>query len=171
VLLAPDLHKDFINEEGVAEAPVLTLQSPSVLGTEFDAPEPNRLIADDNAALGQQIFYIPMSEIESMVEPHGVSNDVRGEPVAFIQRCGSSHCEIVVQPLLSCQYRLERHRVVRHVAQWYAARQRKTGRQRLASQRPGAHSKPSDCGEAKLDPTPGGGTVLRCVCVAVCGVA
>jgi hypothetical protein len=40
-----------------------------------------------------------------MIEPHGISNDVRGEPVAFIQRCGSTHSPIVAKLLLICQYR------------------------------------------------------------------
>ena len=41
MLLATDLHEDLINEEGIAVALVLSLQSSGIFGTEFDAPEPN----------------------------------------------------------------------------------------------------------------------------------
>jgi hypothetical protein len=82
----------------------LTLQSPGVLGTEFDAPQTNGLIADGDAALRKQILYISITEIESEVKPHGVLNDLRRESMAFIQRCGSTHPAIVVQRFLTCQY-------------------------------------------------------------------
>ena len=39
-----------------------------------------------------------------MVEPHGVLNDLGRESVTFVQRGGSTHAEILVQPLLTCQY-------------------------------------------------------------------
>ena len=104
MLLTVDLHEDFVNEEGIAVASVLTLQSPCVLGTELDAPQTNGLIADGDAALGQQILYISMTEIESEVEPHGVLNDLRRESVTSVQRCESLHPAIVNQPPLTCQY-------------------------------------------------------------------
>jgi hypothetical protein len=53
VLLAPDPHEDFINEEGISVALMFSPESPGVLGSEFDAPETDRLVADGNAALGQ----------------------------------------------------------------------------------------------------------------------
>jgi hypothetical protein len=39
-----------------------------------------------------------------MVEPHGVLNDLRRESMTFVQRCGSLHPSIVIQPPLTCQY-------------------------------------------------------------------
>jgi hypothetical protein len=39
-----------------------------------------------------------------MVEPHGVLNDLRRESVTFVQRRGSLHPAIVIQPPLTCQY-------------------------------------------------------------------
>ncbi len=53
VLLALDLHKDFIYEEGIAIALVPTPQSCGVFGSKLVAPQTNRLIADSNPALGQ----------------------------------------------------------------------------------------------------------------------
>jgi hypothetical protein len=40
--------------------------------------------ADGDASFGEKVFYISMSEIESVVEPNCVADDVRREPVAFI---------------------------------------------------------------------------------------
>ena len=33
---------------------------------------------------GEQVFYISMSEIEAIVKPNGITNDVGWESVAFI---------------------------------------------------------------------------------------
>ena len=52
MLLAIDLHKDFIDEEGIAIASMLSLQSFGVEGTELDAPEADRFAADGDASFG-----------------------------------------------------------------------------------------------------------------------
>ena len=53
VLLALDLHKYFIDEEGIAVTTMPMLKSSGKLGSKLDAPQANRLIADSNPALGQ----------------------------------------------------------------------------------------------------------------------
>jgi hypothetical protein len=53
LLPAADPHEDLIDEEGVTEASVLSLQSPGIQSTELDAPEPNRFAADNDASFGQ----------------------------------------------------------------------------------------------------------------------
>ena len=53
VLLAVDLHEDFINEEGVPIALMFSPESPGVLGTEFDLPESNEFVGDRDPSLGQ----------------------------------------------------------------------------------------------------------------------
>ena len=58
--------------------------------------------------LGQQVLRVAGTQVETMVEPHGVLNDLRRESVTFVQRCGSLHPAIVNQPPLTCQYPLER---------------------------------------------------------------
>ena len=52
--------------------------------SEFDTPEADRLPADRDAALGEQIFDISVAEIEAIVEPDGIADDIGGEPVSFI---------------------------------------------------------------------------------------
>jgi hypothetical protein len=84
MLLAIDLHEDFIDVEGVAVASVLSLQAPGVNGSKFDTPESNRFTADSYASLGQEILDIPVTEIESIVEPDCVGNDIWRKTMAFI---------------------------------------------------------------------------------------
>ena len=53
VLLAADLHKDFINEENISVALMFSPESPGVLGTEFDLPESNVFVGDRDPSFGQ----------------------------------------------------------------------------------------------------------------------
>ena len=76
--------EDFVNEEGVAVASVLSLQSACVNGSELDAPEVDGFATDCDASLGKQILDIPMTEIESIIEPNGVRDNIGRESMAFI---------------------------------------------------------------------------------------
>jgi hypothetical protein len=53
VLVAIDLHEDFVDEEGIAVSPVLPLQSSSVYRSELDAPQANRFAADGDATFSE----------------------------------------------------------------------------------------------------------------------
>ena len=41
-----------------------------------------------------------MTEVETVVEPNGVLNDLRMESETFVERCASLHPSIVIQPPL-----------------------------------------------------------------------
>jgi len=84
MLFAVDFDENLIDVEGVAIASVLAFQSACINGTEFDAPETDRLAADGDASFSQEIFDIAMAEIEAMVEPDGIGNDIWREPVALV---------------------------------------------------------------------------------------
>jgi hypothetical protein len=84
MLLAVDLHEYFIDEEGVAIASVLPLQSHGIFGAEFDTPQANRFAADDNSSFSQQIFDVSMTEVEPEIEPDSIADDIRRESMAFI---------------------------------------------------------------------------------------
>ena len=68
MLLAIDLHKDFVDEEGVAVSLMISLKSTCGQSTKLDAPRANGLPGDDDAAFFQQIFDIPLAEIEAIVQ-------------------------------------------------------------------------------------------------------
>jgi hypothetical protein len=76
--------EDFINEESITVASVLSFQSPSVNRAEFDAPETYRLAIDCDATFSEEIFDVAVTEIESVVKPDGVGNDIWRESVAFV---------------------------------------------------------------------------------------
>ena len=63
---------------------VLSFQSPGVCGPKFDTPESDGFIADCDASLGQEIFNISMTEIESVVPPDCVANDFGGESMTLV---------------------------------------------------------------------------------------
>ena len=79
---------------------MLALQSLRVEGTELDAPEPDGFIADCDTPLGKEIFDITMAEIEAIVEPDSVADDIGWEPVTL----EGSHHRIIKFRELSCRH-------------------------------------------------------------------
>jgi hypothetical protein len=85
----------------VAVTSMLTLQSLRVESTELDAPESDGLVADCDTSLSQKIFDIAVAEVEAIVQPDCIANDIGRESVAFV----GIHPEIIHFRELSCQYR------------------------------------------------------------------
>jgi hypothetical protein len=63
---------------------MLSPQSSSIESTKIDTPEPDGLPTDSDASLGQQIFDISVVQIESIVKPDCIANDIGCEPVALV---------------------------------------------------------------------------------------
>jgi hypothetical protein len=84
MLLTVDLNENFNDEERVAVASVFSFQSKGVYDTKLDTPETNRFSADSDSSFGKWIFDVSVAEIEAIVQPDGVRNDVRWESVTFI---------------------------------------------------------------------------------------
>lgn len=101
MLLASDLYKYFVDIESVTIAFVPTLQSTGVFSSKLDAPESDGLMTDCDTAFSEEIFDIPVAEVEAVVEPDGVTDDVGWESVALV----CIHCPIVEYRQLTCQYR------------------------------------------------------------------
>ena len=78
MLLTVDLHKNFLNVEGIAIALVLSIQPSSVQSSKFNTPQANGFSADSYTAFSEQIFDIAVAEIETVVEPDGVADDICG---------------------------------------------------------------------------------------------
>ena len=107
VLCTADFNEDFIDEERVTEA--CMAQSLRIVRAKLPAPGANGLVADRNTSFGQQILDVSCAQVEAVIKPHGVLDELRREPVAFVRRRGSSHAGIVVQRLLIRQYRRDGH--------------------------------------------------------------
>ena len=84
MLPAVDLHENFIDIERIAEALVISLQSPGVYCSKLETLEADRFAADDDASFGQEIFDIAMAQVESVIKPNGTTDDIGWEPVTFV---------------------------------------------------------------------------------------
>ena len=71
-----DLHEDLIDVPGVTQPALLTSEFASVLRSELQAPETDRLLRNRDPAFDEQIFHIPNAQGESMVEPHGAAKQL-----------------------------------------------------------------------------------------------
>jgi hypothetical protein len=76
MLLAVDLYKYLIDIEGIAVASVLAFQSTCINRSEFDTPEADRFPTDRDASLGEKVFDVAVTEIEPVIEPDGVGDDI-----------------------------------------------------------------------------------------------
>ena len=84
LLLAIDLDENLVDVKGVALALMLLFQAPGLFGSKVDAPEPDGLVADDDATFSQEIFDIPVAEVEAITEPDRVTDDCRRKPVTSV---------------------------------------------------------------------------------------
>ena len=104
VLFALDFDEDLIDEESIPVSLVSPSKSLGVFGPKLDAPQPNRFVADRDSAFGHEIFDVTSTQIEAVVEPHCVLDDLSRETVTSVHRCGLVHSTIVIQTRLTCQY-------------------------------------------------------------------
>ena len=93
--LTVDRDEDFVHKPRIAESTLTSLQPPGVLGAELRAPLPNRFIRHDDAPVGQQIFDIPEAQTVSVVQPHGVADDVRRKAMPKVAGSSKVHLGIV----------------------------------------------------------------------------
>ena len=89
MLLAVYLYEDLVNVEGIAVASVLPFQAAGINGAKLDAPEPDGFAANGDTAFRQQVFNISVAQIEAIVEPDGVTDDIGWESMTLISIQGS----------------------------------------------------------------------------------
>ena len=82
--LSVDRDENFVEEPGVARTALAPTQGSGVRPAELETPLPDRLVADNDAALSQEIFHIPKTEARAVIEPHGVSDELPRIAVAGI---------------------------------------------------------------------------------------
>src|SRR6266700_454974 len=83
---AADLQGHFVQMPLVTGSRSSSTQPCSESRTELGAPLTDRLMADNDAALGEQILNVAEAEVETKVQPHGVRDDLGRETVASIRR-------------------------------------------------------------------------------------
>jgi len=72
------------NTKKVTVASALSPQTSGVKGSEPDASKAECLSRDGNAALNQQVFYISVTQVETVVEPDWIADDIGRESVVFV---------------------------------------------------------------------------------------
>ncbi len=83
--------EDCIDVKRIAIATVLSLQASGMNSSKFDAPEADGLSAESDAPFGEAGLDIAVAEIESVVQPDCVADDIGRESVALI----ASHLPIL----------------------------------------------------------------------------
>jgi hypothetical protein len=53
-------------------------------GTVLDIPQANRFSADSDTPFSEEIFDIPVAEVEAIVQPNCIADDIGWEPVSFV---------------------------------------------------------------------------------------
>jgi hypothetical protein len=86
VLFAADLQQQFVEVPFIAASNSSSTQPSREERPEHCAPLADRLVADDDAALSEQILHVAETEVKAKVEPDGVSDDLGREAVAAIRR-------------------------------------------------------------------------------------
>jgi hypothetical protein len=84
MLLPLNLDKDFVYKESIAVTLVPTPKSIHVFRSEFDTPQPDRLVTDPNTTLGHKVLDVAAAQIEAMIEPDNMLNYLRWESMAFV---------------------------------------------------------------------------------------
>ena len=88
---ASDRDEHLVQVPRIAEATLPTLQRSSVFRAELEAPKPDRLVGNRDAALGEKVFYIPKAETEAVVEPNGMTDDFCWKSVSTVARRVAFH--------------------------------------------------------------------------------
>ena len=84
MLFAVYLYEDLIDVEGVTVATMFTLQSSGVKRSELDAPQADRFSGERDTSFSQDIFDVPVAEVEAIVEQDSIGNNIWREAVTFI---------------------------------------------------------------------------------------
>ena len=84
LLPPPDLDEQFVQLPSVALAAPAVPQPPRIGGPKPPTPLPNRLIRHGDTPFGEEVLDVPETQGESVVEPDGVTDDLRGKSVSAV---------------------------------------------------------------------------------------
>lgn len=91
LLPALDLDEQLVQMPGAALAAPAVPQPPCVVEPERSTPLPNRLIRHGDPPFGEEVFDIPETQAETVVEPDGVTDDFRGKSVSAVDGRPARH--------------------------------------------------------------------------------
>jgi len=91
VTLAVDGDKHFIYGPIVTQSALTPFQCSPIARPKLEAPAPDRLVGDLNAALGKEILDITVAKSESVIEPDSVVDDFWRETMTVVRRFAFVH--------------------------------------------------------------------------------
>ena len=94
-LLSLNLHEDFIDVPSIAQFALLSSDRLGIFRPKLQAPEPNCLVGDRDATLGEEILDITEAEREPMVQPDSMADNLGRKSVASV---AGFHAPIVADP-------------------------------------------------------------------------
>jgi len=103
-LLPLNPNEDLVNEKGLAVGSMCAPHATGVLWSKIVAPEANGFVGYDDSAPGQQIIDVPMAQIEPVVEPDGVLDDLGRKSVPLVVGRLAFHQATVAKCGLIWQY-------------------------------------------------------------------
>ena len=77
-------HGHFIEEPTITTWPMRFSDSSSVVRPEGCTPLADSFVGDSDATFCEQVFYVSKAKCESMIEPHGVGDDVWWEAISTV---------------------------------------------------------------------------------------
>lgn len=78
--------KQLVEVPGISLPAAPASQLPGVLQPKGLAPLTNRLVCHGDPTLGEQVLDVAKAEVEPVVQPHGVTDDLRREAVSSVAR-------------------------------------------------------------------------------------
>jgi hypothetical protein len=91
LLLAVDSHEKFIDMPAIAETPLPLPKTPCKVSRKLLTATSNGFVGDCDAAFGKKIFNISEAQAEAMIDPHGVTDNLRWKTVSMVTRSRISH--------------------------------------------------------------------------------
>lgn len=85
-------HEYFIHVERVSVALMPSLKPLGVFSAELNAPEAYRFVTDGDTPFREQILYVSVTHIESVIDPNHIADNFRWKSVSLI----NSHPKIIV---------------------------------------------------------------------------
>jgi hypothetical protein len=77
-------NEHFIDTPDVPKPTLFPAQRSSIDRSKLDAPGSDRLVRDGDSSLREQVLDIAKAECEPMIEPNGMADDFRWEPMTSI---------------------------------------------------------------------------------------
>jgi hypothetical protein len=85
VLFATDGQKHLIQVPLVVRSRVPTAQLMGIGLPEFPASIPHRLVRQEDATFGRELFDVPVAQAEAEIQPDTVADDLGREPMALVR--------------------------------------------------------------------------------------